>query len=92
LFREKYKVVQIGLISIAGTSNKALVDQYKCKYNNPKKKHPCHNNKQNKGPKPYPPTSFPNGDVGQNLKVRRLTDIAIFVGKMVMWSLNVLKQ
>jgi hypothetical protein len=27
----------------------------------------------------------------KNIKIRRLTDIANFVGKMVMWSPNVLK-
>jgi hypothetical protein len=62
LIREQDKLVQLGVISIAGTSNKALVVHQKDKPNNPKKKHPHHNNKQYKGPKPTQTTSTPNGD------------------------------
>jgi hypothetical protein len=52
LIREQDKLVQLGMISIAGTSNKALVVHHKDKPKNPKKQHPCHKNKQYKGPKP----------------------------------------
>jgi hypothetical protein len=60
--REQDNLVQLGAINTAGTSNKALVTQQKDKQKNPKKKHPCHNNKQHKGPKPTQTTSTPNGD------------------------------
>jgi hypothetical protein len=43
--REKDNLVQLGVISTAGTSNKALVAQQKDKPKNPKKQHPHHNNK-----------------------------------------------
>jgi hypothetical protein len=52
LIREKDKLVQLGVINTACTSNKALVIHQKDKPNNPKKKHPRHNNKQHKGPEP----------------------------------------
>ena len=52
LIREQDNLVQLGVISTAGTPNKALVAQQKDKPKNPKKQHPHHNNKQNKGPKP----------------------------------------
>jgi hypothetical protein len=52
LIREEDKLVQLGVINIAGTSNKALVAQQKDKPKNPKKQHHRHNNKQYKGPKP----------------------------------------
>jgi hypothetical protein len=84
--------VQLGLINTAGTSNKALVVQQKDKSKNPKKQHPHHNNKQNKGPKPSQPTSLLMVTKEKNLKIRRLTDIATFVGKMVMMSPNVLRR
>jgi hypothetical protein len=38
--REEDKLVQLGVISIAGTSNTTLVAQHKDKEKNPKKKHP----------------------------------------------------
>jgi hypothetical protein len=62
LIREQDKLVQLGVINTAFTSNKALVAQQKDKLNSPKKQHPHHNNKQNKGPKPSQSTSTPNGD------------------------------
>jgi hypothetical protein len=62
LIREQDKLVQLGLISTAGTSNRALVVQQKDKSKNPKKQHPRHNNKQNKDPKPSPQASALNGD------------------------------
>ena len=52
LIREEDKLVQLGVINTAGTSNKALVAQQKDKPKNPKKQHPCQNNKQYKVPKP----------------------------------------
>jgi hypothetical protein len=74
LIREQDKLVQLGVISIAGTSNKALVFHQTDKPNNPKKKHPCHNNKKHKGPKPTQTTSTPNGDKGAKYKSKK-TDI-----------------
>jgi hypothetical protein len=64
LIRHKDKVVQIGVIDTASTSNKALVVHQKDKPKNLKKKHPHHNKKQYKGPKPTQTTSAPNGDKG----------------------------
>jgi hypothetical protein len=62
LIREQDKFVQLGVISTAGTSNKALVAQQKDKPKNPKKQHPRRNNKKHKGPKPTQTISTPNGD------------------------------
>jgi hypothetical protein len=45
LISDEDKLVQLGVISTAGTSNKALVAQQKDKPNNPKKQHPRYNNK-----------------------------------------------
>jgi hypothetical protein len=64
LIREQDKLVQLGVISTTGTSNKALVVHQKDKPNNPKKQHPRHNNKKYKGPKPTQTTFSPNGDKG----------------------------
>jgi hypothetical protein len=64
LIREQDKLVQLGVIIIACTSNKALVVHQKDKPKNPKKQHPHHNNKQYKGPKPTQTTFSPNGDKG----------------------------
>jgi hypothetical protein len=68
LIREKDKLVQLGVINTAGTSNKALVVHQKDKPKNTKKQHPRHNNKQYKGPKPTQTTSAPNGDKGEKYK------------------------
>jgi hypothetical protein len=62
LIREEDKLVQLGVINTAGTSNKALVAQQKDKPKNPKKQHPRYNKQQHKGPKPTQTTSAPNGD------------------------------
>jgi hypothetical protein len=62
LIREEYKIVQLGVINTAGTSNKALVVQQKDKPKYPKNQHPRYNNKQHKGPKPAQTTSTLNGD------------------------------
>ena len=85
---EEDKLVQLGVINTAGTSNKALVAQQKDKPKYPKKKHPRYK-KQPKSPKPAQTASAPNGDKGENTKLRRLTDIATFVINMVMMSPNV---
>jgi hypothetical protein len=50
------------VINTTGISNKALVAQKKYKIKNPKKQHPRHNKKKNKGPKPTQLTSAPNGE------------------------------
>jgi hypothetical protein len=68
LIREEDKLVQLGVINTAGTSNKALVSQQKDKPKYPKKKHPRYNNKQPKGPKPAQTTSAPNDDKGAKYK------------------------
>jgi hypothetical protein len=61
MIQEQDKLLQLGLISIVGTSNKALVVQQKDKSKN---QHPRHNNKQNNGPKASHPAFAPNGDKG----------------------------
>jgi hypothetical protein len=71
LIREPDKLVQLGVINTAGTSNKALVIHQKDKPKNPKKQHPHHNNKQYKGPKPTQTTSAPNGDKGAKYKSKK---------------------
>jgi hypothetical protein len=71
LTREKDKLVQLGVISTAGTSNKALVVHQKDKPKNTKKQHPCHNNKQYKSPKPTQTTFAPNGDKGEKYKNKK---------------------
>jgi hypothetical protein len=71
LIREQDKIVQLGVISTAGTSNKALVVHHKYKTKNPKKKHTHHNNKQYKGPKPTQTSSTPNGDKGEKYKNKK---------------------
>jgi hypothetical protein len=73
--------VQIGLISTTGTSNKALVVQQKYKSKNPKKQHPHHNNKQNKGPKFSQSTSAANGDKGAKSKNKNTDKHCKFCGK-----------
>jgi hypothetical protein len=64
LIREEDKLVQLRVISTAGTSNKALVSQQKDKPKNPKKQHPHYNNKQHEGHKLAQTASAPNGDKG----------------------------
>jgi hypothetical protein len=71
LIREEDKLVQLGVINTAGTSNKALVSQQKDKPKYPKKQHPRYNNKQHKGPKPTQTTSTPNGDKGEKYKNKK---------------------
>jgi hypothetical protein len=71
LIREEDKLVQLGVINTAGTSNKALVSQQKDKPKYPKKQHPRYNNKQHKGPKPTQTTSTPNGDKGAKYKNKK---------------------
>jgi hypothetical protein len=66
--REEDKLVQLGVISTAGTSNKALVSQQKDKPKYPKKQHPCYKNKQHKVSKPAQTTLAPNGDKGEKYK------------------------
>ena len=68
LIGEQDKLVQLGVIIIAGNSNKALVVHQKDKPKNPKKQHPRHNNKQYKGPKLTQTTFAPNGDKGAKYK------------------------
>jgi hypothetical protein len=71
LIRDEDKLVQLGVINVAGTSNKALVAQQKDKPKNPKKQHPHYNNKQHKGSKPTEKASAPNGDKGEKYKNKK---------------------
>jgi hypothetical protein len=71
LIREKDKLAQLGVNNAAGTSNKDLVIHQKDKPKNHKKQHPCHNNKQYKGPKPTQTTLSPNGDKGSKYKNKK---------------------
>jgi hypothetical protein len=71
LIREEVNLIQLGVISTAGTSNKALVAQQKDKPKYPKKQHPHYNNKQYKGPKPAQTDSAPNGDKGEKYKNKK---------------------
>jgi hypothetical protein len=90
LLQEIDNLVQIGVVSTSGTSNKTLLAHQKDKTKNPKKQHPHHNNKKNKGLKPTQTTSTLDGEKGANSKnKRRLTEIATFVGNMVMMNPNV---
>jgi hypothetical protein len=68
LIKEEDKLIQLGMISTAGTSNKALVVQQKDKPKYPKKQHTRYNKKQYKGPKPFQTTSTPNDDKGEKYK------------------------
>jgi hypothetical protein len=81
LIREQDKLVQLGVINTAGTSNKALVAQQKEKPKNPKKRHPRHNNKQHKGPKPTQTTSTPNGDKETKSKNKKTNKHSTFCDK-----------
>jgi hypothetical protein len=71
LIREKYKLVQLGVINTVGTSNKALVIHQKDKPKNPKKQHPLHNKKKHKGLKPTQIASSPNGDKEEKYKNKK---------------------
>jgi hypothetical protein len=68
LIREEDKLIQLGVINNATTSNKALVAQQKDKPKYPKNKHPRYNKKQHKGPKPTQTTSAPNVEKGAKYK------------------------
>jgi hypothetical protein len=68
LIREKDKLVQLGVISTTGTSNKSLVIHQNDEPKNPKKKNPHHNNKQYKGSKPTQTAFSPNGNKGAKYK------------------------
>jgi hypothetical protein len=81
LIREKDKLVQLGVISTIGASNKALVAQQKDKPKNPKKQHHRHNNKKNKGPKPTQIALAPNGDKGAKSKNKKIGRHCKFCGK-----------
>jgi hypothetical protein len=81
LIREQDKLVQLGVINTAGTSNKALVAQQKDKSKNPKKQLRHHNNKQNKGTKPSQLAFAPNGDKGAESKSKKTNKHCNFHGK-----------
>jgi hypothetical protein len=71
LIREQDKLVKLGVINTAGTSNKALVVHQEYKPKNPKKQHPHHNNKKYKGLKPTQIAFTPNGDKGAKYKSKK---------------------
>jgi hypothetical protein len=48
---------------------------------NPKKQHPHHNNKKNKGPKRSQPSSPPNADEGEKYKSKNIDRHCNFCGK-----------
>jgi hypothetical protein len=68
LIREKDKIAKLGVINTTGTTNKSLVVHQKDKL---KKKHPHHNNKKYKGPKPTHTAPSPNGDKGKKYKNKK---------------------
>jgi hypothetical protein len=72
LIREEYKLVQLGVISTVGTSNKALVSHQIDKPKYPKKQHPRYNNKKHKGPKTTHTYSTTNGDKGEKYKNKKI--------------------
>jgi hypothetical protein len=78
--REQYKLVQLRVIITAGTSNKALVFHRKYKPKNPKKQHPCHKNKQYKGPKLTQIAFAPNGDKREKYKSKKTDRLCWKIG------------
>jgi hypothetical protein len=60
------------VIITTGTSNKALIAQHKDKTKHPNKQQPHNNNKKKKSPKPYQPSSTPNGDKGPKSKSNKI--------------------
>ena len=71
LIREEDKIVQLGVINTTITSNKDLVAHQKDKSKYPRKKNPCYNKKEHKGPKPSQKASTPNGDKGEKCKNKK---------------------
>jgi hypothetical protein len=88
LIREQDKLLQLGVIINTGTSNKALVAQEK----DPKNQYPHHKNKKKRVPNPLKQLQLLMVTKEKNLKIRRLTDIATFVGRMVMMSPHVSRR
>jgi hypothetical protein len=92
LIREQDKLLHLGVINTTSTSNKALVAQQKDKGpKHPKKQHPQTTNKT-RVPNPLNQLLLPMVIKELNQKARRLRDIVIFVGEMVIWSLNVSRR
>ena len=92
LIKEQDKVIHLGIISNADTSGKALLSQQKEK-SKPPKKHNFRNNKpNNNGPKPSQSAPSSKNDKGSKPKERRLSVIAIFVGKIIMMNLSVSRR
>jgi hypothetical protein len=87
--KEKDNIVQLGVISIVDTSNKSLVSQLKEKSRIPRSNILSTTTRKTRVPNPLLLLMVTKK---KNTKVRRLIDIATFVGNMVMWSLNVLKD
>jgi hypothetical protein len=81
LIREEDKLVQLGVINTAGTSNKALVSQQKDKPKYSKKQQPRYKEKQHKGPKPAQTASSPNGDKGAKYKSKNTNSHCNFCDK-----------
>jgi hypothetical protein len=89
LIREKDNLVQLRVIKTIGTSNKALVFHQKDKPKNPKKKHSRTTTSNIRVPNPLRQLLLLMETEEKNIKIRRLTNIATFVIKMVMMSPNV---
>ena len=92
LIREQDKLIHLGIINNADTSGKSLLPQQKEK-SKPPKKHNFRNNKpNNKGLKPSQSDPSLKNDKGSKQKKRRLSVIAIFVGKIIMMNLSVSRR
>jgi hypothetical protein len=88
LIKEKYNLVQLGVISIVGTSNKALVAQKKDNPIIPRSNILSTTTSNIRVPNPLGYLQLLMVTKERNLKIRRLTNIPSFVINMVMMSPN----
>jgi hypothetical protein len=89
LIREKDKLLQLGVINIVGTSNKALVVHKKDNPIIPRSNIFATTTSNIRVPNLLKQLLILIETKEKNIKIRRLTDIANFVIKMVMMSPNV---
>jgi hypothetical protein len=92
LIREQDKLVQLGVINTAGTSNKALVAHRKINPRIPRSNILATTTSNIRVPNPLRQLQLLMVTKEKNIKIRRLTDIATFVIKMVMMSPNVSRR
>jgi hypothetical protein len=92
LIREEDKLIQLGVISTACTSNKDLVAQHKDNPSIPRSNILATTTSNIRVPNPLRQLQLLMVTKEQNIKIRRLTDIATFVIKMVMMSPNVSRR